>query len=296
MKGHYQVAASHYDRDSFNSNGSSFHHTLGGQPNYWGPRYHHGIRRPVNAFESSDFLAEPKIGESASGYNTPDNASVVSLYPPMASNFVPYGESGQRRAVLEHSGGRIPGAELTKSAFVSPSNGAARVPRSLHWPGSYMAQGLPGAQDDDQRSLSEFSQGRGQWPPFGYNQSFDHRVPPELQYAMNQQRQGAFGAMAGGASKRDSSTDDEMSVYEPEGKIPRSRRTSLQEQSYYGHQQPHRNPRAEAGRTWGFKHGPAFKSHIPVGRVSPITPTETDKAAMSPLYQQQLLKDNLKVS
>ncbi len=117
-----------------------------------------------------------------------------------------------------------------------------------------------------------------------------------------------------GFSKRDSSTDDEMSVNEHEGHVSKLRKTSLQEQSIYHHHHspssrregggaPHTMTTADGGGggMWDFKlrggHRP--KQHIPVGRVSPITPLtgSSDRLSSSAvvLSHPQHLED-LKVS
>ncbi len=46
---------------------------------------------------------------------------------------------------------------------------------------------------------------------------------------------------------------------------------------------------------WDFKRT-AFKTNIPVGRVSPITPAETDRAAAATDSMQKAIKDGQKVS
>lgn len=262
-----------------------------------------GAHRPLNNFDSSRFSFEPVLGESASGYNTPDNASVMSFYPPVSSAS-PYNdpqEARPGRMDMELSSISHPGSEHSRSAFVPTDSGMLRMLHPPIWHGSYMAPGSM-TGDEDQ---SGFPPGRNRSTPYGYSHSLDHHSGPELQHMMNQQRlmeSGMVGVIGGGgggvASKRDSSTDDEMSVYESDGKVPRYRRTSLPERSLYGlHQrQSRRNPRVDGGGMWDFKtRRPAHKGHIPIGRVSPITPTETERVTMASLYSHQLIKDGLKL-
>ena len=153
--------------------------------------------------------------------------------------------------------------------------------------------------EEDQRSLSEFSQRSSQWAGVhqrhGYSQTFNRALAvQDFQHSAAgfQHRRNTFsisGSGGGGATcnKRDSSTDDEMSAYEMEGRMPRLRKTSLPEPPGNGfHQQLMESPAANShrvtegggGAVWDFRRGSsAFKSHIPVVRVSPITPAETDK-------------------
>lgn len=271
---------------------------LAGFPSY-GRTRGHGVSRPLNNFESNRFSFEPVLGESASGYNTPDNASVMSMYPPISS-VSPYNDLQDARAGgridLERSSTSHPSSELSRSSFVPAESGMQRVSRPPIWHGSYMASGSMNG-GDNRPPVSGFPPGRNRRT----SHSLDHQSGAEVQYMMNQQRlmdRGLVGGGGeGGASKRDSSTDDEMS----DGKVPKYRRTSLPERSVYAlnQRQSRRPPRVDAGGMWDFKtRGHVYKSHIPIGRVSPITPTETERVAIASLYSsRQLMKDNnIKVS
>jgi len=195
----------------------------GGHPSpYWNSSRFQP-QRPANAFETRRFLATPTLGESASGYNTPDNESMVSIYTPVPANFLPYSADPQRlTAIVDRTRGGV---------AAPPPPGSGGATGMLPWQRAYMtSQGPTGRRDEDQRSLSEFSQRSGQWGGVhGYSQTFDRTLVPDFQHPMLQRRRNTVGnGTAGGngtvPSKRDSSTDDEMSAYEMESRMPRARK------------------------------------------------------------------------
>ena len=292
-----------YHRDSFGSSGSSLlgasQQGLAGHSSCGGTRGH-AVSRFLNDIEPSRFSFKSP-GVSASAYYTPAKNG-VSAYPPppSASLYIDPREARGGRMNLECSNtSHSQNSGLLRNAFNPTGSSVLGMPRPHMWNGLYMGPGSV-ARDGDRLSSSGFSPGRNRRMPYGHSHSLDHQSGAELQYLVKHQRLMDRGVSGGGVSKRDSSTDDEMSVYDSDGKGPKYRRTELPDRSHYAlnPRQSHRSSRVdEGGRMWDFKtRGHACKGHIPIGRVSPITPAETERASMTSLYSHQHIKANLKVS
>ena len=239
-----------YHRESFGSSASSFI-----SPPGW-----HNVR-PLN--HRSRFSFEPVLGESASSCNTPD-LSHRSLMP--SSLF-----TGQHEAARMRGGERLitPTSELSGNTF-TPTGSFHHVPRHWHYP-----KEAPGPLDEDQMSSVSSRAERSFYLPGS-----------ELQNMLRQHK----SSRVGGVSKRDSSTDDEMSVCELEESVSKYRRTSLPEKSLYSihHHSPMHAIHTDRGEKWNFKsRSHAHRQAIPIGRVSPLTPTETERIS-------QQLKDTEK--
>lgn len=256
--------------------------------------------RPLNNFEPGRFSFEP-LGESASAYSTSDDTTVSSYPLPSASLYGDPRETRAGRMNLEcPSTCHTPSPDILRSAFHPSGSGMPGVAHPHIRHGAYMEPGAMAARDEDQLSSSGFSPGRNWRMPYYYSHSLDHQSGVDLQSMMNHQRLMERGVLGGVASKRDSSTDDEMSVYESDTKVPKYRKTEPPERSLYAfNQRPsRRGSRVDGGGgMWDFKtRGHARKGHIPIGRVSPITPTETERAAMASMYSHQHVKASVKVS
>lgn len=248
----------HPHRDSFRSNSSSSSF-VGGMSGR-GPRLTYN--RPKYPFE----------GESASGYNTPDNLSKVSSVqgpppppPPLYAGQLDTRALGGNRLTSHRT-------EMSASAFSHVGNGGMLGPHAhqrypLHWQFSPL--------DDDQ--ISSVSSGRNRRSPY-YPYPLEAQLSPKLQHMLTQKMSMGGG---GGSSKRDSSTDDEMSAYELEGHMSTQRRASLPSKSPYPPQYsphyPYTSVASGGGAVWDFKsRRHPLKPPIPIGRVTPITPTEPD--------------------
>ena len=72
-------------------------------------------------------------------------------------------------------------------------------------------------------------------------------------------------------------------------------RTDQPETALYeiNQEQTPRSLRAYDGGMWDFKTG---KGRIPVGRVFPLAPVETERSAVSPSHSRECLKVSLKAS
>lgn len=250
---------------------------------------------------------EPVLGESASGYNTPDNMSMVSSFPPaplppalyagQLENRVGPAGATRNRLVMDHHS-LTPTSEVSGSAF-SQIGSVAVSPHAYYphhqWP-------VPSQQthiDDDQMSSVS---SRSRRPYYNYSVAYPHLMESQLsserQYVMRQQKSaGSLGAR--GVSKRDSSTDDEMSACDLEARVStKYRRSSLPDNPTHLHQYSPQYQSREThaggnGGVWDFKSRRPFqKLLIPVGRVSPITPTETERLAVMtpPCPPQQQVK------
>jgi hypothetical protein len=253
-------------RESFgSSSGSSF---VGS--NYWGPRSLNYRMR--NSFEPI------LVGESASGCNTPDDVSLVSSIPPVRPSYAAHlpGSAGSRRM-----GNHTPLSEVSAGTFVHhPGSGVSGANAGYTQPNMWQSP-----VDDDQMSSVSKQSLYHHLPSHLPSYSVENRLPHTLQHMLKRHISG--GTVGVMASKRDSSTDDEMSSYEAENRgQPRYRRSSLPLERAFYSQQPSpqyhtREPHGEgSGMVWDFKvRGRSQKTPIPVGRVSPITPSETEKAA-----------------
>ena len=279
----------HMHRQSFggSSSGSSFVNGYSG-----GGR---GMPRAYNYPRPSRYRASPMLGESASGYNTPESSSLVSSFPPVAPpshapGMYAAAQPGERRVNARMMDYASPGSEVGgyTSMHMGPGGGGAQMGsvasglppyHANQWP--VMSQ--PPTLDDDQ--ISSVSSQRRPYYPFTHLDS--SRLASEQLQHLPRQRKPSLGIVMGGATKRDSSTDDEMSAYDLEGRssAAKFRRSSLpggKPSQYSTQYSSGREPRG--GAKWEFK-SPKAKL---VGRVSPITPTETDRMAVVPSMMQQI--------
>ncbi len=298
---HHHHHHHHHHRESFgSSSGSSFVGTgfmgVGGGVGR-GPRASN-YRTKFNPF------VEPVLGESASGYNTPDNGSVVSSIPPSHQPLGHLHYPPSSTATPAHLENHTPsgGAFMRLPAGGLSSSPPHQYQHPHHW--------QPSQLEDDQMS-SVSSRSRKLYYPLSI------QTPASLEKKLVQQmlrKQKSASAildtsrvMASMATKRDSSTDDEMSMYELEARVPKQRRASLPEKSAYSVPQQQLGVPTQqyspqylsreahhvaegggggGGRVWDFRSRHPQRLHIPVGRVSPITPTETER--MSAMSHQEM--------
>ena len=264
-------------RGSFGSSGSSnlVRPGLGPMGGYRGQHHHKSNFR-------SRLMFEPVLGESASGCNTPDNVSISSSYG---------GQRGSRGVMGDRLVDRLtPTSEVSGSAFTPTGSSISGVPRHWH-------HRVPALENN--QPLPNFP-GRNGWANYHPSPHLSESLSGSDLHLMVGRHPHPF---VGRGSKRDSSTDDELSMYDEfdgggrhnHHNMPRTRRASLSDKP--PHPSQYSNPPYLNGQgRWGFKsHRPMHKPYIPVGRVSPITPTETDRM-ISP-YPQQLkgLEDSLQV-